>query len=155
VNTDAWMAFNVSLANVETYAKIAVEKNIKRVIFAVPSDENLPQGETFPKVSKMLGDADIDYTIMKYNQPFKNGEESKWPYRIVNATAVVPFPNPSNKFNALTSGDFFRVFTESLDLKMSYRQVYGIGPGFLLEAEILAKMKSNGWPEHVQVVICE
>ena len=38
-----------------------------------------------------------------------------------------------------------------MDLPKAYNNVYGIGPGTRLDAEILVYMKSQGWPERVQV----
>lgn len=41
--------------------------------------------------------------------------------------------------------------SESIDLPKSFDQVYGVGPGGQLDQEILVYMKSQGWPERVQV----
>jgi hypothetical protein len=41
--------------------------------------------------------------------------------------------------------------TEVVDLPKSFNNVYGIGPGTRLDTEILVYMKSQGWPERVQV----
>ncbi len=41
--------------------------------------------------------------------------------------------------------------TESIDLPKSFSNVYGVGPGSQLDSEIQIYMKSQGWPERVQV----
>jgi hypothetical protein len=43
------------------------------------------------------------------------------------------------------------VLVEAVDLPKAYGQVYGMGPGTALDAEILVYMKSRGWSERVQV----
>lgn len=44
-----------------------------------------------------------------------------------------------------------RVLAECVDIPKAFDQVFGIGPGSKLDAEILVYMKSMGWPERVQV----
>ena len=38
-----------------------------------------------------------------------------------------------------------------INIPKTYGNVYGIGPGTKIDSEILVYMKSQGWPERVQV----
>jgi hypothetical protein len=44
-----------------------------------------------------------------------------------------------------------RVLLESIDIPKTFNSVYGIGPGTMIDSEVLIYMKSQGWPERVQV----
>jgi hypothetical protein len=44
-----------------------------------------------------------------------------------------------------------QILVELVDLPKSFDHVYGVGPGTRMDAEILVYMKSQGWPERVQV----
>lgn len=44
-----------------------------------------------------------------------------------------------------------QILSEILDLPKTFGSVYGVGGGSRLDAEILIYMKSQGWPERVQV----
>lgn len=45
------------------------------------------------------------------------------------------------------------MLTEIIDIPKTFNSVYGVGPGVQLDQEILIYMKSQGWPERVQVVL--
>lgn len=46
-----------------------------------------------------------------------------------------------------------QVLAEAVDLPKTYNNVYGIGAGTTLDSEILIYMKSQGWPERIQVAL--
>ena len=52
----------------------------------------------------------------------------------------------TNRVNGLV-----QVLLEAVDLPKTYNSVYGVGAGTTLDSEILIYMKSQGWPERVQV----
>ena len=85
------------------------------------------------------------YTIFKYSEVRKMGE-AKFPYRIVRG--VLPLPTDGQ---VLSSDDLMRVLVESVDIPKTFNAVYGVGPGTVVDTEILVYMKSQGWPERVQV----
>ena len=145
------MAFNVSASDFDNYVHVAIQNNIKRVIFAVPAPTGSLDYEMFEKGTNPMHELNMTYTILKYHQPFLQSEEAKFPYRIVPGTSKIPRPNTINRFTNLPSADFFRVFAELIYLLETYRKVYGIGPGTLVDADVFAKMKATGWPEYVQV----
>ena len=53
----------------------------------------------------------------------------------------------------LSSGDLCRIISEVLDIPKTYGETYGLGPGSKVDSEILVYMKSQGWPERVQVKV--
>lgn len=132
------------------FANVAVEQKLRRVVFAVPSVGDV-DAVLFEEEVKILENAGVDFTILKYATPFQNCDEAKLPFRIVPGTSEIPKANAQNNFGKLASGDLFRVISELLDLKKSFGKVYGIGPGNVLDTEILVYMKAQGFSEHEQV----
>ena len=47
--------------------------------------------------------------------------------------------------------NYLQVLSEVVDIPKTFNNVYGIGPGTRLDAEISVYMKSQGWPVRVQV----
>ena len=143
---DVWLAFNVSSHRVNDYAKLAVKCHLKRVVFAVnlTAEESTQENLIFDEAQSILSSAGIQYTIIKFSQ-MRDMAEAKYPYRIVHGVRALPNEVP------LSDQDLMRVLTEVIDLPKSFNNVYGIGGGSRLDAEILIYMKSQGWPERVQV----
>lgn len=146
---DAWLGFNVSIAQLPVYAALAAKYKLRRVVFGVhvPSDMRGPD-VVFEEAQKTLAEAGTAFTIIKFGDVRKMGE-AKYPYRIMRG--ALPLPEESETGNALSSEDLMRVLAESVDLPKTFGQVYGIGAGSRLDSEILVYMKSQGWPERVQV----
>ena len=69
---------------------------------------------------------------------------------ITRLTLELPSPEGSMA-PALSSGDLMRIVSEILNIPKTYGCTYGIGPGTKVDSEILVYMKSQGWPERVQV----
>merc|ERR1711988_1606255 len=51
----------------------------------------------------------------------------------------------------LSSDDLMRIIAEVVDIPKTFNNVYGIGAGSKVDTEILTFMKSQGWPERVQI----
>eukprot|EP01038_Epipyxis_sp_PR26KG_P005467 gene5467-7570_t len=146
---DSLISLNVSSSNLLLQAKAAVNAGLKRVVFGVNVNEDeAGENVVFNDAKNILSVGNVIYTIIKYKNYVKM-EEARFPYRIVRD--VLPLPSPSEKGTLLSSEDLMRVLVEIVDLPKSFNQVYGIGPGNNLDSEILIYMKSQGWPERVQV----
>ena len=143
---EAWVAFNVTTAELPVYASVAAKAGCKRVVFAVYlSATEREEDVTLDASTKLLEAAGVDYTILKFGDVLKK-EEAVYPYRLVRADAALP-----QEDGLLSSGDLMRVLAEVVDLPQTFRQVYGIGKGNHIDSEIQVYMKSQGWPERVQV----
>jgi len=143
---EAWLAFGVTSSELPSLAEIAVKQKLKRVVFAVKVDEGEKgAGVVFESTCAILEKGGINYTIFKYSDTRKESE-AKFPYRIVRG--VLPLPTEGQ---TLSTDDLMRVLVESVDIPKTFNSVYGIGPGTVVDAEILVYMKSQGWPERVQV----
>ena len=148
---EAWIAFNMTSAEVMTQAELAVKKNLKRVVFAVRLDDSerkTPNME-FKEACEKMDNAGVKYTILKYGDLMKMAE-TKFPYRVQRGALELPAPEGSMA-PALSSGDLMRIVSEVLNIPKTYGHTYGIGPGTKVDSEILVYMKSQGWPERVQV----
>jgi hypothetical protein len=145
---DAWVAFNVATSDLLDLSRKAASSGIKRVVFAVnlKEEERSQIDLEFSEACSILRDAGTDFTIIKYGD-VAIFEEAKFPYRVVRGSA--PLPNSQDRF--LSSGDLMRIITEVIDIPKTYGAVYGIGAGTKVDTEILVYMKSQGWPERVQV----
>jgi len=146
--SDTWLSFNVSSSAIAEQAEIAAKSGLKRVVFAINVDPT-ESGEnvTYDGACKLLSDAGIAYTFIKYTNVQQMGE-AKFPYRIVRG--IRPLPTLGTM---LASEDLMRVVSEVIDLPKTFNSVYGVGPGTNLDSELLMYMKSQGWPERVQVGI--
>jgi hypothetical protein len=146
---DAWLAFNVTVAQVTPFAELAVKSGVKRLVLGVhvPADMRGPD-MCFEDAQKLLTEAGVAFTIVKFGDVRKMGE-AKYPYRIMRG--ALPLPEASDYAALLSSEDLMRVLVECVDIPKAFNHVYGIGPGSKLDAEILVYMKSMGWPERVQV----
>ena len=60
--------------------------------------------------------------------------------------------NTSNTSNKRNPRNPPQVLSEVVDIPKTFNNVYGIGPGTRLDAEISVYMKSQGWPVRVQVM---
>jgi len=143
---EAWLAFNVSTANLPAYASVAAKAGCKRAVFGVYMDaQERGEGVTLADAAKTLGDAGVDYTIIKFGDVRKMAE-AKYPYRLVRANATLP-----EEEGMLSSGDLMRVLVEIVDLPKTFNSVYGMGKGNNIDSEIQVYMKAQGWPERIQV----
>lgn len=145
---EAWIAFNVSSSELSSMADIAVKNGVKRAVFAVPVGEDEAGADvTFDPACDKMKSAGVDYTIIKFgaNSASRMGE-AKFPYRIVRGESALPEGG-----EILSSDDLMRIITEVIDLPKTFNTVYGIGPGSHVDREILSYMKSQGWPERVQI----
>jgi hypothetical protein len=101
---DAWLAFNVSSADLQTYADLAAKGGLKRVVFGVPvSGEESGADVTYESARSTLEAANVAFTIVKYGTVTKMGE-AKFPYRIVRGALPIPTEGP-----VLSSDDLMRV----------------------------------------------
>jgi hypothetical protein len=105
---EAWLSFNVTSAELPTYASIAAKVGIKRVVFAVyvASDES-GEGVTFESACATMAAANIDYTIVKFG-PVRKMAESKFPFRLVSGDRPLPTEGVEGG-EALSSEDLMRV----------------------------------------------
>jgi hypothetical protein len=145
---EAWIAFNVSSSDLNAMAKVAADKKLKRVVFAVPVEEkDSGAGVVFKSACDTLSKASVDYTILKFgsNEAIRMGED-KFPYRIVRGEMAMPTSG-----DILSSDDLMRIIAEVVDIPKTFNNVYGIGAGSKVDTEILTFMKSQGWPERVQI----
>jgi|MDTB01.2.fsa_nt_gb hypothetical protein len=145
---EAWIAFNVSSSTLTSMADVAIESGIKRVVFAVPVlEEESGADVMFPETTEKLKRAGVDYTIIKFgvNQATRMGE-AKFPYRI--SRGELPLPQAGE---ILSSDDLMRIISEVIDIPKAFNCVYGVGAGSDVDREILSYMKSQGWPERVQI----
>ena len=137
----------MSSTKVNDYANLAVKCHLKRVVLAInlsTIQEREQENLIFEEAQSILNTAGIKYTIVKYGQ-IRDMGEAKYPYRIVKGERMLPYEIP------LSDQDLMRVLTEVVDISKTFNNVYGIGGGSRLDAEILVYMKSQGWPERVQV----
>lgn len=148
---EAWIAFNMTSADVMTSAELAAKANLKRVVFAVCLDdsERKTTDMEFKEACEKMNAAGVKYTILKYGDLQKMAE-AKFPYRVQRGALELPSPEGSMA-PALSSGDLMRIVSEVLNIPKTYGYTYGIGPGTKVDSEILVYMKSQGWPERVQV----
>lgn len=148
---DAWVAFNVTTSEVMSNAEKAVAAKLKRVVFAVYVDEceRRTPNMDFKDACEKMDAAGVKYTIIKYGD-LQKMLEAKFPYRVVRGALELPLPEGSTA-PALSSGNLFRIISEVLDIPKTYGCTYGVGPGTKVDSEILVYMKSQGWPERVQV----
>ena len=145
-NQEVWVAYGVTSADLPGYAALAAKLQLKRAVFAVRVDSTERGADvTFDAACQVLGAAKVDYTILKYGEVRTMGE-AKYPYRIVRG--ILPLPAEGE---GLSTGDLWRILAEVVDLPKAFNAVYGVGPGTMLDAEILVYMKAQGWPERVQV----
>lgn len=146
VGKDTWLSFNISSSELKTSSDLAIKNGLKRVIFGVHvTDDEIGTGVTYESICSSLKNAGIDYTIVKFSS-FTKMSEAKFPYRIVRGDASLP-----TEGKMLASEDLMRVLLESIDIPKTFNSVYGIGPGTMIDSEVLIYMKSQGWPERVQV----
>lgn len=145
---DAWLCIDIAAGDLMTHVDLAIKNGLKRVVFGI----NLSGSETeasdlvFTKETELLAKSGIHYTLLKYSSlNLSKVGESKVPYRIVRGS----LPLPQGKI--LSHEDLLRMFVEVIDLPKSFNNVYGVGPGTALDTEILVYMKSQGWPERVQI----
>lgn len=145
---EAWIAFNVSSSELSSMADIAIKNGVKRAVFAVPVGEDEGGADvTFTPICDKLKSAGIDYTILKFGASAASRMgEAKFPYRIVRGESALPEGG-----EVLSSDDLMRIITEVIDLPKTFNTVYGVGPGSFVDREILSYMKSQGWPERVQI----
>jgi len=150
---EAWIGFEVSLNDLEGFARLAAELSMKRVVFAVRMETAEQMGANFmlENAASILTAAGIKYTLIKYAGDFSIRSEATFPYRIVRDALPLPQASAKNRFQSLSSDDIFRVLSEVVDIPKTFDSVYGIGPGTALDQEILIFMKSRGWPERVQI----
>lgn len=143
---ECWMAYGVPSADLPAMAALAAKKGLKRVVFAVKvAADEMGDGVVYESATSTLSKAGVSYTIFKYHETRKMGE-AKFPYRIVRG--VLPLPTEGE---LLSSDDLMRILVESVDIPKTFDAVYGVGPGTAVDTEILVYMKSQGWPERVQV----
>lgn len=147
---EAWIAFNVSSAELPAMADLAAANGVKRAVFAVPVwGDEVGADVTFSETTEKLSKAGVDYTILKFSgEDVTRMGEAKFPFRIVRA--AMPLPGTETG-PVLSSDDLMRVIIEVVDLPKTFNKVYGIGPGSRVDSEILVYMKSQGWPERVQI----
>jgi hypothetical protein len=145
---EAWIAFNVSSAELPAMADIAINNGVKRVVFATPVlSDGMGADVTFAGPCEKMTSAGIDYTILKFGaDSVTRMGEAKFPYRIVRGEAAIPVGG-----EVLSSDDLMRIIAEVVDLPKTFNCVYGIGAGSNVDREILTYMKSQGWPERVQI----
>ena len=145
---EAWIAFNVSSSSLSAMAKSAIDNNVKRAVFAVPClKEESGVDVTFADTCAILRKGGVDYTIIKFgvNQATRMGE-AKFPYRISRGELALPHGG-----DILSSDDLMRIISEVVDLPKTFNKVYSVGAGSDVDREILSYMKSQGWPERVQI----
>ena len=145
---EAWIAFNVSSNEISSMADAAICSKIKRVVFAVPVlEEESCAGVMFSEATEKLTKGGVDYTIIKFgaDQASRMGE-AKFPYRI--SRGELPLPQAGV---ILSSDDLMRIISEVIDIPKTFNCVYGVGAGSDVDREILSYMKSQGWPERVQI----
>ena len=103
-SNDAWIAFNITSNQLVPYANVAVKSGLKRVVFAVSvTPEEAGADVVFEEASKILGDASIAYTVLKFGE-VKDLAEAKQPYRIVRGSKALP-----TEGEILSSKDLLRV----------------------------------------------
>ena len=110
--SDAWIAYNISSAELPIYASAAVKAAVKRVVFGVNvSSAERGADVTFPATCEQLTAAGVLYTIVKYGEVRKMSE-GNYPYRIVRGVLPLPELTPANSVVGtfdLSSQDLYRV----------------------------------------------
>ena len=103
-NKDAWIAFNITSAQVTDAAKVAVKAGVKRVVLAVnlTIDESTSENLVFQEAQDIFKAAEIQFTIVKYSQT-RQMAEAKYPYRVTRDVLPLPSETP------LSDGDLMRV----------------------------------------------
>lgn len=149
---DAWIAYNLKSSEIRSSADLAVKCGVKRVVFAVQLNESEKRSKdlVFKDACEKMRSAGVEYTILKYGDVARNVEEAKFPYRVVRGALELPNPEAAVA-PMISSGDFCRIISEVLDIPKTFGETYGVGPGSKVDSEILVYMKSQGWPERVQV----
>jgi len=109
--SEAWIGFEVSLDDLEAYARLAVELSMKRVVFAVRmnTEEQMGANVLLEDTASILTAAGIKYTLIKYAGNFSIRSEATFPYRVVRDALPLPQASVKNRFQSLSSDDIFRV----------------------------------------------
>lgn len=111
------------------------------------------------------------YRVVRNGQPLPLGGPSQTPellssgdlFRVsepvycffVSPCVIMPVSHRRRYYScdpSVLSSATLQVLAEVVDLPKTFNQVYGIGPGTGLDAEIVTYMKSRGWSERVQVL---
>lgn len=108
---EAWIGFEVSLDDLEGFARLAAELSMKRVVFAVRMEtaEQMGANVMLENAASILTAAGIKYTLIKYAGDFSIRSEATFPYRIVRDALPLPQASAKNRFQSLSSDDIFRV----------------------------------------------
>ena len=116
--SDVWVAYNVSLAKeLQTFAQIAVEEGIKRVVFAVRMDDQDGLVENTLEAHKAIFDVTTSlfknngvlFTLLKYRAgDVASRAEALQPYRIFSDESFLPLYAPASD-SKVSSDDVFRV----------------------------------------------
>lgn len=137
---NAWLAFNVERAHVESYADAALQSNVQRVIFTTAVDpaqasegaHNLPEFEAAIAKFSAQGKA---FTGIRHGTVLPGDENNN--YEIVNATQPLACPT-------VHRGVLGRVATELLRISVSHNDQCGLSGSDSFTDAYLSILRSSG-----------
>lgn len=110
-------------------------------------------GHVYADVMQQLADSGVNATIIRYQTPISLAE-ARAPYRIMRGELPLPSSRSTGaQLDSVGSGDLFRIVAEAFDIAHGSGQVFGVGPGGPLDADVLALMRAKGLPEVAQVSV--
>eukprot|EP01031_Cornospumella_fuschlensis_P026053 gene26053-31456_t len=151
---DGWLAFNVSAAQVPAFASLAVDLRLQRLVLAVREDsEAAAYGHAYGETMQQLAESGVNATILRYEEPTAL-PEARAPYRIMRGHLPLPTARSTGaQLSSVGLGDLLRIAAEAFDIAHGSGQVFGVGPGGPLDADVLAVMRAKGLPEVAQVSV--
>lgn len=121
IDAQAWLAFNVSLENLDRMstiaANVASKSVLSRFVVGLQLDSKVHSASNGSEVNSIieasiskLRAAKVRYTIFRYFNDYAELTECQTPYRIeTGIDRAIPVSNERNDFNVLASGDLYRV----------------------------------------------
>ena len=137
-SANAWIAFNTSKEHVESFADLALDVGVKRMIVTVGLHEDQIEDaklEAFETVTKKFQNAGLSFTGIRHGEIVSGGEDN--PYEIVNSTTPL-------SSHTVERGVLGRVTAELLLLNKAANQECGVSSSTEFAAAYLNILRSTG-----------
>ena len=138
-DVDAWIAYNVTIDDVPSFTKAAIEAKVKRVIFTTSMSDDLVTSsskvEEFENSLKLFIDAGVSFTGIRHGAIIEGDEDNS--YEIVNGTT------PCSQ-NTVEYGVLSRVTAELLQIDDSANQLCGVSSSGEFALAYLNVLRSSG-----------
>lgn len=142
---NAWVAFNVPETRLASFAAMAIEAKLKRVLFTVQLPEDRIGDVVIPALdaaAKAFADSGIAFTGIRHGEITSGNEDNA--YEIVNAT--LPLVQPS-----VERGVLARVVVELLRTGSSYDKICGVSSSNAFANAYLNILRSTGLTRQQEV----